>query len=61
MSKRLRDHVHESNQVELKKNVDKIIKKSKFIHQWVDKNIARTEKRVIFVNLLSTTSDYLEP
>lgn len=60
MSKRLRDHVHESNQVELKKNVDKIIKKSKFIHQWVDKNIARTEKRVIFVNLLSTTSDYLE-
>lgn len=60
MSKRLRDHVRESNQVELKKNVDKIIKKSKFIYQWVDKNIARTEKRVTFVNLLSTTSDYLE-
>lgn len=60
MSKRLRDHIRESNQIELKKNVDKIIKKSKFIRRWVDKNVARTEKRVILVNLLSSTSDYLE-
>jgi hypothetical protein len=60
MSKRLKDHVRESNQIELKKNVDKIIKKSKFIHRWIDKNVARTEKRVILVNLLSTTSDYLD-
>ena len=60
MNKRLRDHVIESNQVELKKNVDKIIKKSRFIIRWIDKNVARTEKRVTLVNLLSSTSDYLE-
>lgn len=60
MSKRLRDHVVEGNQLELKKNVDKIIKKSRFIIRWIDRNVARTEKRVILVNLLSSTSDYLE-
>lgn len=60
MSKRLRDHVIECNQIELKKNVEKIIKKSRFIIRWIDKNVARTEKRVILVNLLSSTSDYLE-
>jgi hypothetical protein len=60
MSNRLRDHVVESSQIELKKNVDKIIKKSRFIIRWIDKNVARTEKRVILVNLFSSTSDYLE-
>jgi hypothetical protein len=60
MSKRLRDHVVEGSQIELKKNVDKIIKKSRFIIRWIDKNVTRTEKRVILVNLLSSTSDYLE-
>lgn len=60
MNKRLRDHVIESNQTELKKNVGKIIKKSRFIIRWVDRNVARTEKRVMLVNLLSSTSDYLE-
>lgn len=60
MSKRLRDYVIESNQIELKKNVEKIIKNSRFIIRWIDANVSRTEKRVTLVNLLSSTSDYLE-
>lgn len=60
MNKKLNDYVRESNKVELKKNVGKIIKKAKFIHRWIDNNVARTDKRVILGNLLSSTSDYLE-
>jgi hypothetical protein len=60
MTKRLKDHVKESNQIELKKNLDKIIKKSRFINQWIEKNIERDEKRVILSNLLVSTSDYLK-
>ncbi len=60
MSKKLKDYVVESNQVELKKSLDEIIKKSKFIKRWIDENLDRTEQRVIFCNLLSSVSDYLE-
>lgn len=60
MSKRLRDHVVESNQIEFKKNLDKIIKKSRFINRWIEKNIDRNERRVLLSNLLTSTSDYLE-
>jgi len=52
--------VIESNQVELKKNLNKIIKKSRFINRWIEKNIDRNENRVILNNLLASTSDYLE-
>lgn len=60
MGKRLRNLVVEGDQEELTKNVDKIIKQFRFITRWIDKNVARTEKRLILVNLLSSTSDYLE-
>lgn len=60
MSKRLRDHLVESNQVELKHNLDKIVKKCRFIIRWIDKNTDRTEQRVTLCNLLIATADYLE-
>lgn len=60
MSKRLSDYVIEGNQIELKKNLDKIIKKAKLIRRWIEKNIARSEKSVALGNLLASTSDYLD-
>lgn len=60
MSKKLKNHVVESNQVELKSNLDKIIKKCRFINRWIEKNIHRTEKTVVLYNLLRSTADYLE-
>src|SRR5690554_7333776 len=60
MTKRLRNYVIESSQAELKNNVEKIIRKSRLINRWIDKNIERTAKRVVLGNLISSTSDYLE-
>tara|TARA_R110001583_G_scaffold64332_1_gene186963 strand:- start:2290 stop:2994 length:705 start_codon:yes stop_codon:yes gene_type:complete len=60
MTKRLKDNVIENNQIELKKSLDKIIKKSRFINRWIEKNIDRNEKRIVLSNLLDCTSDYLE-
>ena len=60
MSKKLIDHVVESTQVELKNNLDNVVKKCRFVILWVEKNIDRTERRVVLCNLLIATADYLE-
>ncbi|MGI3039923.1 hypothetical protein [Vibrio diabolicus] len=60
MSKKLKDHVVDGSNIELKKNIDKIVKKSKFIIRWIDKNVERTEKSVLLVNILNSVCDYLE-
>lgn len=60
MSKKLKDHVVDSTQAELKRNLDKIIKKIRFINRWIEKNIARTDRSVILYNLMRSTADYLE-
>jgi hypothetical protein len=60
MSKKLKDYVVESNQAELKNNLDKIIKKCRFINRWIEKNIHKTDKKIILYNLLRSTADYLE-
>ncbi|QZO15654.1 DUF5677 domain-containing protein [Pseudoalteromonas piscicida] len=60
MPKKLKDHVVEGSNLELKKNIDKIIKKSKFISRWIDKNVDRTEKSALLVNILNSLGDYLE-
>lgn len=60
MAKRLKDHVVEGNNIQLIKKIDKIVKKSKFISRWVDKNVEKTEKSVLLLNILNSTCDYLE-
>lgn len=60
MSKKLRNHVVESNKIELKNNLDKIVKKCRFIIRWIEKSTDRTEQRVVLCNLLIATADYLE-
>ncbi len=60
MSKKLRDHVIESTQVELKNNLDNAVEKCRFVIIWIEKNINRTEKSVVLCNLLIATADYLE-
>jgi len=60
MSKKIKDYVVEGDQIELKKNLHKIIKKSRFINRWIEKNIEKTEQRVILCNILSSVSEYLE-
>ena len=60
MSKKLRDHVVESTQVELKNNLDNVVEKCRFLILWIEKNIDRTERRVILCNLLIATADYLK-
>ncbi|MCR8718251.1 DUF5677 domain-containing protein [Pseudomonas syringae] len=60
MSKRLKDYVIESNQAEVRKNLEKITKKCRFIIRWIDTNVPRTGERVILCNLLGATADYLE-
>jgi len=60
MRKKLKEYVVDSNQIELKKNLDKIIKKSRYIKRWCEKNTQRTEQSVILLNFLSSVADYLE-
>ena len=60
MTKKLKDHVVEGNTLELKKSIDKIIKKSQFICRWINKNLPRTERSVLLVNILNSVCDYLE-
>lgn len=60
MSKRLKDYVVDGSSKELQKNIDKIIKKSKFITRWINQNLERTEKSVLLVNILNSVCDYLE-
>jgi len=60
MPKKLKDHVVEGSNLELKKSIDKIIKKSQFICRWIDKNLHRTERSVLLVNILNSVCDYLE-
>lgn len=60
MSKKLKDHVVCGSDLELKKNLDKIVKKSKFIIRWIDKNLERTEKSLLLVNILNSACDYIE-
>ena len=60
MSKKLRDLVIESAQVELKTNLDNAVEKCRFAIIWIEKNINRTEKSVVLCNLLIATADYLE-
>lgn len=50
----------ESTQVELKNNLDNVVEKCRFIILWIEKNIDRTERRVVLCNLLIATADYLE-
>ncbi|NRA22577.1 MAG: hypothetical protein HRU05_19060 [Oceanospirillaceae bacterium] len=59
-TKRLKDYVVEGNQLDLKKKLDKAIKKSRYINRWIEKNLRRDEKRVVLSNLLLSTADYLE-
>ncbi len=60
MSKKLKNHVKEGSQAELRKSLEKIIKKCKFIIRWCSKNIERTERSIILLNLLSSVADYLK-
>ncbi|MFD1009070.1 hypothetical protein [Oceanisphaera ostreae] len=60
MAKKLKDHVVEGNNIQLRKNIDKIIKKSKFISRWITKNIERSEKSVLLSNILNAMTEYLE-
>ena len=50
----------ESTQVELKNNLDNVVEKCRFLILWIEKNIDRTERRVILCNLLIATADYLK-
>ena len=60
MCKKLKDHVSDGNNLELKTNIDKIIAKSKSITTWANNNLDRTEKSVLLVNILNSVCDYLE-
>lgn len=60
MAKKLKDHVVEGSNIQLINNIDKIVKKSKFISRWVSRNIDRTEKSVLLINILNSVCDYLE-
>ena len=60
MSKKLRDHVIEITQVELKNNLDNVVEKCRFVIIWIETNIDKTERRVVLCNLLIATADYLE-
>lgn len=39
MSKKLKDYVVDGSGLELKENIDKIIKKSGFIVKWISENL----------------------
>ncbi|HHK9583356.1 TPA: DUF5677 domain-containing protein [Citrobacter braakii] len=60
MSKRLRDYVVEGNQCDVENRLGKMIENITQITSWINDNIERTVKRVVLVNLLSSTSDYLK-
>lgn len=60
MSKKLRDHLIESTQVELKNNLDNVAEKCRLLIIWIEKNIDRTERSVVLCNLLIATADYLD-
>ncbi|MEG2529695.1 MAG: DUF5677 domain-containing protein [Anaerovoracaceae bacterium] len=60
MSKRLRDYVVEGNQYDIENRLGEMIENITQITSWINDNIERTAKRVVLVNLLSSTSDYLE-
>lgn len=60
MPKKLKDHVVDGSNLELIKSIDKIIRKSRFIIRWEEKNLERTEISVLLVNILNSVCDYLE-
>jgi hypothetical protein len=60
MSRKLKDHVVEGNQLQLKKKLDKSVKKIKFLNRWIDKNIPRDNKAPALSKLLLSVGDFLE-
>ena len=60
MTKKLKDHVVDGSNIQLRKNIDKMIKKSKFINRWISSNVERSEKSLILINILNSVCDYLE-
>ncbi len=60
MQKRLKDYVRYSSQEALAEAFRQLADSSRRINQWIDKNLPRTERRILFVNLLASSADYLE-
>jgi hypothetical protein len=60
MHDRLGDYVQDGNPREFKKQVDKVVKKAKFINRWVKENTPRSDRSLALSNLLKAVSDNLE-
>lgn len=60
MSYKLKKHIVEGNQLQLKQKLEKDVKKIQFLNRWIDKNIQRDKKTVALNKLLLSVANYLE-